>query len=93
MGGGGPVTELQGAMRLLSSPFPSCVSGPINFPIFKGQPNPAHGKFFVVGSVPMACHGVMYTTEEDAIAALQAAGATRIQRVDCSFVPTTKGTP
>lgn len=63
----------------------------INYPMHKGAPNPAHGKFFIVGSIPLACYDEAkgrskhYDSEQEAIDALIAAGADRIQRVDCSF--------
>jgi hypothetical protein len=64
----------------------------INHPIHNGQPNPVHGKFRFVGSIPAGCYdettkrSLKYDTEDAAVAAAQAAGATRIQRCDCSFV-------
>ena len=64
----------------------------INHPVHNGRPNPAHGKFYIVGSIPAACYDAtrrgshLYDTEADAIAAIQAAGVSRIQRCDCSFV-------
>lgn len=83
------MSEMLHAMRLLSAKFPTCVQR-VNYPVHQGRPNPAHGKFFFVGSVPGACmengRSKHYDTEEDAIAAAQAAGAERIQRCDCSFV-------
>lgn len=70
--------------------FPTAIMQ-INYPTHKGQPNPAHGKFFFVGRIPGACvedgKSKKYDTEQDAIDAAIAGGATRIQRVDCSFVP------
>jgi GH43 family beta-xylosidase len=58
----------------------------IDYPIHKGAPNPYHGMYYFVGSVPAACIDIKYATQEEAIAAAIAAGATRIQRADCSFV-------
>ena len=68
----------------------------INHPIHQGKPNQAHGKFFFVGSIPAECYdqsrnngrggSKLYDTEQDAINAAIKAGATRIQRSDCSFV-------
>lgn len=65
----------------------------INFPVYRGQPNPAHGKFFIVGSIPAACYdesrnngrggSKLYDTEQQAIDALIDAGATYIQGADC----------
>lgn len=76
---------------LLSAKFPTCVQR-IDYPVHQGKPNPAHGKFFFVGSVPGACineetgRSKHYDTEQEAIDAALVAGATRIQRCDCSFV-------
>lgn len=68
----------------------------INYPIHRGAPNPAHGKFFIVGSIPAACWdparndgrggSCLYDSESDAIAALQAAGAECIQGADCRVI-------
>ena len=64
----------------------------VNFPIYKGKPNPVHGKFYFVGSIPAECYdeekgkSKKYDTEQDAIDAAVTAGADRIQRCDCSFV-------
>jgi hypothetical protein len=68
----------------------------INHPTHKGAPNPAHGKFFFVGSIPAACYDLarnegrggskLYDTEASAIQAAIEAGADRIQGVDCKFV-------
>jgi hypothetical protein len=61
----------------------------INYPIHKGAPNPAHGKFHVRGSIPVACYdekrdaSKLYDTEDAAICALIAAGSTVIQGADC----------
>ena len=60
----------------------------INYPIHRGQPNPAHGKFFIVGSVPVSCDGVKFDTEEAAIRAVVAAGATVVQGADCRMIDT-----
>ena len=75
--------------------FSSAVMGPINYPIHKGAPNPAHGKFYIAGSIPAACYdlarndgrggSVLYASEADSVAALIAAGAVNVQRCDCSF--------
>jgi hypothetical protein len=73
------------------SKFPTCV-GQVNYPIHKGQPNRRHLKFYFVGCIPGACYDVegghshYYDTQDEAIHAAIAAGATRIQRTDCSFV-------
>ena len=68
----------------------------VNYPIHQGKPNPAHGKYFFVGSILAACYdqsrnngrggSKFYETEQDAINAAIEAGATRIQKTDCSFV-------
>ena len=64
----------------------------INFPFYKGLPNPVHGKFYFVGSIPADCYdeekkmSKKYDTEQDAIDAAIAAGADRIQRCNCTFV-------
>ncbi len=78
-------------MRMLGSKFPTCIQQ-VNYPIHKGQANPKHGLFFFVGSIPAACydyeagHSQFYATEQAAIDAAIAAGAERIQGVDCRFV-------
>jgi hypothetical protein len=64
----------------------------INYPIHQGKPNPAHGKFFIVGSVPVACidpdtgRSKTYDTEQQAIDAVVTAGATFVQGTDCRVV-------
>ncbi len=86
------MSELQSAMRFLSGTFPTCIQQ-VNYPIHKGQPNPAHGMFFFVGSIPGACYdherrgSKFYPTEQAAIEAAIAGGATRLQGVDCRFIP------
>ena len=78
-------------MRMLGSKFPTCIQQ-VNYPIHKGQPNPKHGMFFFVGSIPAACydhekqHSFFYATEQDAIDAAIAAGAERIQGADCRWI-------
>ena len=67
----------------------------INHPVHKGERNPSHGKFFIVGSIPLACYdkarsggaggSMIYDSEGQALDALIAAGAPNIQRADCSF--------
>ncbi len=85
------MSDLAGAMLMLSGKFPTCVQQ-INYPIHQGKPNPAHGKFFFVGSVPASCWdhekqtSKKYDTEQEAIDAAIAGGATRIQNVKCEFV-------
>ena len=68
----------------------------VNYPIHNGKPNDKHGKFFIVGSIPLPCYDMarnggsggsrFYDTEQQAIDALIAAGAPYIQRLDCSRV-------
>lgn len=72
----------------------------VNYPMHKGQPNPMHGKFFVVGSIPETCWDPdkdngpfspkggsrFFDTEAQAIEAARAGGATYIQGVDCRRV-------
>lgn len=68
----------------------------INYPVHNGRANPAHGKFFIVGSIPAACYdpernggrggSKLYDSADDAIAALQAAGAPVIQGADCRVI-------
>lgn len=83
--------EMQTALRMLSGKFPTCVQQ-VNYPIHKGRPNPKHGLFYFVGSIPAACYDVegkhshYYQTEQDAIDAAIASGAERIQGVDCRKV-------
>ena len=85
------VGELGAAMRMLQGGFPTCIMQ-VDYPIHKGQPNPKHGKFYMVGSIPGACydvatnHSFYYDTEQEAIDAAINAGATRIQDTKCRFV-------
>ena len=68
----------------------------INYPIHNGRANPSHGKFFFVGSIPEECWDPLrnggaggskiYPTEDAAIRAAVAAGAEKIQGVDCRFI-------
>lgn len=69
----------------------------INYPFHKGQPNPSHGKFIIVGSIPANCYEADYNNgpfsppgrskrfdnEDAAIRALIAGGADYIQGADC----------
>ena len=86
------MTEMQGALSLLRGEFPTCVQGPIDYPIHQGKPNPSHGKYYFVGRIPGACYdqekkcSKKYDTEELAIQAAIDAGATRIQDSHCKFV-------
>jgi hypothetical protein len=64
----------------------------INYPMHQGRQNPAHGKFFFVGSIPARCYdettqqSLRYDTEEDAILAAIEAGAEVIQGADCRII-------
>jgi hypothetical protein len=68
----------------------------VDYPIHQGKPNPAHGKFYFVGSIPGACYDAarnggaggskFYDSEPDAIRAAIAGGADRIQGTDCRFI-------
>ena len=78
------MNEVASVMRMLGR-MPTAISR-VDYPIHKGKPNPIHGKYHLVGSVPASCSKVYYDTEDEAITAAQAAGATRIQRSDYSFV-------
>ncbi len=85
-------------MRSLFGDLPTCVQR-VNYPVHKGKPNPSHGTFYFVGSIPGDCTeprpapgnpngrgSKHYASEDEAITAAIAAGAKRIQRCDCSFV-------
>lgn len=88
-------SELSRAAALLKGGFTTAVQQ-VNYPVHQGKPNPRHGQFFFVGSVPAECCRVdarghligseFYPTEEAAIRAAVAAGVERIQRCDRSFV-------
>jgi hypothetical protein len=81
-----------GALALLQAPLPTCVQGPINYPVHRGQPNPRHGWYYLAGSIPAACydqesqHSHYYQTEQEAVDAVLAAGATHVQGADCRKV-------
>ena len=85
------MTDMQNALRMLSGKFPTCIQQ-VNYPIHQGKPNPAHGKFFFVGSIPAECYDLergrskFYATEQEAIDAALAAGAERVQGVDCRWI-------
>ena len=85
------MSDLATAVRLVNSKFPTCIQQ-VNYPIHLGKPNPAHGKFYFVGSIPAACYDFekrtskKYDTEQKATDAAIAAGADRIQGVDCRFI-------
>ncbi len=63
----------------------------VNYPVHNGQPNPAHGKFFIVGSIPAACYdrerggSFFYDTEGECAQAIEAAGVTRYQLANCQW--------
>ena len=86
-------------LNILQSVYSTCVQK-VNYPVHQGKPNPAHGKFFFVGCIPLGCYdplrnsGIggskLYETEQMAISAAIAAGATRIQNVNCQFVDISK---
>jgi hypothetical protein len=90
--------DFQAAMQLLGAKLSTCVQR-VDYPMHKGAPNPAHGKFFFVGHIPAECYDVtrnngrggsrFYDTEEQAISAAFAAGVESVQRTDYTF--TTKG--
>lgn len=92
------VSELSRAAALLSGGFTTSIQQ-VNYPFHNGKPNPRHGQFFFVGTIPIECcrtdeHGHIvgsqfYPTEDEAIRAALAAGVTRLQRADCSFVDPT----
>lgn len=91
--------ELAAAMKMLQGGFSTAIQQ-VNYPVHQGKPNPKHGMFFFVGSIPANCYepehdngpfspkgmSKFYATLDEAIAAAKAGGATRIQRPDCSFV-------
>lgn len=64
----------------------------VNYPIHKGKPNPVHGKYYLVGSIPMGCYdtenrrSLYYDTEEEAISAAIASGAEKVQNTKCEKV-------
>lgn len=58
----------------------------VNYPIHKGKPNPVHGKYYLVGSVPVECHEKYYDSEGEAIKAAMVNGAKIIQNTKCNFV-------
>lgn len=82
---------MQNALRIISGGLPTCIQK-INFPVYRGKPNPEHGKYYFVGSIPAACYdaekksSIHYNTEEEAIGAAIAGGAKRIQKTDYTFV-------
>jgi len=85
------MSDMTAALRMLQGSFSTAIRQ-IDYPIHKGQPNPAHGKFTFVGSIPESCYdaaagkSLKYDSEQQAVDAAIAGGATRIQRCDCSFV-------
>ena len=92
------MSEFSKAMAMFGggAKFSSAVQK-INYPFHKGQPNPAHGKFMIVGSIPANCWDAekdngpfspkgaskKFDTEDAAICALIDGGADYIQGADC----------
>ena len=85
------MSEMTQALRMLSAEMPTCIQR------IKNPGTPYDGLYFMVGRIPYDCTkesgGLLpgrkskhYQTEQEAIDAAIAAGATRIQRADCSFV-------
>lgn len=58
----------------------------IDYPIHKGKPNPSHGKFYFVGSVPINLNGLKFDTETEAIEAARKEGVERLQDHKCKWV-------
>ena len=93
------MSEMVNALRMLAGNFSTAIQR-VNYPMHKGKPNPFHGTYHFVGSIPDNCYDFEhdngpfspkgaskhYATEQEAIDAAKAGGATRIQRCDCSFV-------
>ena len=85
------MSEMQTAMRFVQGTFPTCIQQ-VNYPLHKGRPNPKHGLFYFVGRIPLACYdgdaqrSRYYATEQEAIDAAVAAGAERLQGVDCRWI-------
>lgn len=85
-----PVSVLHAGLRY------STAVQQINYPVHDGRPNPCHGLFFFVGSIPAECWdesrnggaggSKIYPTEDAAIRAAIAAGAERIQGADCRII-------
>ena len=57
------MSEFSTAMRLTTGNFPTCIRR-IDYPIHKGQPNPSHGKYHFVGSVPVIYAHIRFATEQ-----------------------------
>ena len=80
--------------QVISAKFSTAIQR-INYPIHRGQPNPAHGKYFIVGSIPAACydqsrndgHGgsMLFGSEAECAAAIEAAGVERYQLCNCAW--------
>jgi hypothetical protein len=93
------LTEMGQALALIGAKMPTIIRQ-IDYPIHKCKPNPAHGKFHFLGSIPWECtepdptsltpdtrRSLKYDTEAQAIEAAIKNGAERIQLMrDCSFV-------
>lgn len=64
----------------------------IDYPFHDGRPNPAHGKFFIRGTIPATCwdqdrqDSIIFETEGHAIRAAIEGGAERIQGADCRII-------
>lgn len=63
----------------------------IDYPTHNGHPNPFHGQFFIVGSIPAACYdpergkSKIYPTLEAIRGAIESAGVKRYQLPDCTW--------
>jgi hypothetical protein len=64
----------------------------IDYPFHDGRPNPAHGKFFIRGTIPATCwdeerqDSKIFDSEDQAIFAAIEGGAERIQGADCRII-------
>lgn len=63
----------------------------IDYPIHQGKPNPVHGWYFLVGSIPASLYdhdrrgSMRWPTLGEAMAAVESAGVERYQLPDCSW--------
>ena len=84
------MSEFTSAMRMVNGGRFSTAIQRVDYPIQKGAPNPKHGMYFFVGSVPSACmadgRSRFYATESDAARAAFAAGCDRVQGEDCRWI-------
>lgn len=77
--------------RFLGAKFATCIQR-IDYPMHNGKPNPAHGKFFIVGSIPAACYDAeqgkskIFDTESQAISAIVQSGVRRFQKSNCAWL-------